>query len=162
MCWETRADGFTTRATTGGGEAGPVVVNLGQWWWVPGVSVSKLSSASGPEQCEQPEAHRCTGHGDAGTVLPARCLAGSGGESGDDIPAQPQSAVPGQERHATEDGIRRFRPRPGRGDAPFHAPSRIQASPRARHHSNNPRTAMNPAQATHSHTTAMDPLGCAR
>ena len=45
---------------------------------------------------------------------------------------------------------------------PFHAPSRIQASPRARHHSNNPRTAMNPAQATHSHTTAMDPLGCAR
>lgn len=58
--------------------------------------------------------------------------------------------------------VRRFRPRPGRGDAPFHAPSRIQASPRARHHSNNPRTAMNPAQATHSHTTAMDPLGCAR
>lgn len=39
------------------------VVKLGQWWWVPGVSVSKLSSASGPEQCEQPEAHRCTGYG---------------------------------------------------------------------------------------------------
>ena len=76
------------------------VVNPGQRWWVPGVSVSKLSSASGPEQCEQPEAHRCTGHGDAGTVLPARCLAGSGGESGDDIHAQPQSAMAGQERHA--------------------------------------------------------------
>ena len=59
-------------------------------------------------------------------------------------------------------GLRRFHPRPGRGNAPFHAPSRIQVSPRARHHSSNPRTAMNPAQATHSHTTAMDPLGCAR
>ena len=132
------------------------VVNPGQRWWVPGVSVSKLSSASGPRPIAAPDTD------DADIVLPTRCLAGSGGESGDDIPAQPQSAVPGQERHAAEDGIRRFRPRPGRGDAPFHAPSRIQASPRARHHSNNPRTAMNPAQATHSHTTAMDPLGCAR